>query len=87
MFEGLLAGLRETVTMVLSHVEVRQPEPEAGAVQSTVHEVVPGEYPWVACRPLEETWVLASPLLSVPRLTSRLKPAMLGVVLIPIVRV
>ena len=28
MFEGLLAGLRETVTMVLSHVEVRQPEPE-----------------------------------------------------------
>ena len=31
MFEGLLAGLRETVTMVLSHVEVRQPEPEAEA--------------------------------------------------------
>ena len=31
MFEGLLAGLRETVTMVLSHVEVRQPEPERGA--------------------------------------------------------
>ena len=33
MFEGLLAGLRETVTMVLSHVEVRQPEPEAGAAE------------------------------------------------------
>jgi len=31
MFEALLAGLRETVTMVLSHVEVRQPEPEAEA--------------------------------------------------------
>ena len=31
MFEGLLAGLRETVTMVLSHVEVRQPEPEPAA--------------------------------------------------------
>jgi preprotein translocase subunit SecA len=28
MFESLLAGLRETVTMVLSHVEIRQPEPE-----------------------------------------------------------
>ena len=33
MFEGLLAGLRETVTMVLSHVEVRQPVPEKGARQ------------------------------------------------------
>ena len=33
MFEVLLAGLRETVTMVLSHVEVRQPEPEAGAAE------------------------------------------------------
>ena len=33
MFEGLLASLRETVTMVLSHVEVRQPEPEAGAAE------------------------------------------------------
>ena len=33
MFEGLLAGLRETVTMVLSHVEVRQPEPEPGAAE------------------------------------------------------
>ena len=33
MFEGLLAGLRETVTMVLSHVEVRQPEPEAEAAE------------------------------------------------------
>ena len=33
MFEGLLAGLRETVTMVLSHVEVRQPEPEVGAAE------------------------------------------------------
>ena len=33
MFEGLLAGLRETVTMVLSHVEVRQQEPEAGAAE------------------------------------------------------
>ena len=31
MFEGLLAGLRETVTMVLSHVEIRQPEPETAA--------------------------------------------------------
>ena len=31
MFESLLAGLRETVTMVLSHVEIRQPEPEAAA--------------------------------------------------------
>ena len=31
MFESLLAGLRETVTMVLSHVEVRQPEPEEAA--------------------------------------------------------
>ena len=31
MFEGLLASLRETVTMVLSHVEVRQPEPETQA--------------------------------------------------------
>ena len=29
MFESLLAGLRETVTMVLAHVEVRQPEPAA----------------------------------------------------------
>ena len=35
MFEGLLAGLRETVTMVLSHVEVRQPEPEAAAPAET----------------------------------------------------
>ena len=33
MFEGLLAGLRETVTMVLSHVEVRQQAPEAGAAE------------------------------------------------------
>ena len=33
MFESLLAGLRETTTMVLSHVEVRQPEAEASAVQ------------------------------------------------------
>ena len=33
MFEGLLTSLRETVTMVLSHVEVRQPEPEAGAAE------------------------------------------------------
>ena len=31
MFESLLAGLRETVTMVLSHVEIRQPEPEEAA--------------------------------------------------------
>ena len=31
MFERLLAGLRETVTMVLSHVEIRQPEPETAA--------------------------------------------------------
>ena len=31
MFESLLAGLRETVTMVLSHVEIRQPEAEAAA--------------------------------------------------------
>ena len=31
MFEGLLAGLRETVTMVLSHVEIRQPEAPAEA--------------------------------------------------------
>ena len=30
MFESLLAGLRETVTMVLAHVEIRQPEPAAG---------------------------------------------------------
>ncbi|MEC8538493.1 MAG: preprotein translocase subunit SecA, partial [Pseudomonadota bacterium] len=29
MFEALLAGLRETVTMVLSHVEIRQPEAPA----------------------------------------------------------
>ena len=34
MFERLLAGLRETVTMVLSHIEVRQPEPEAGASEA-----------------------------------------------------
>ncbi|MEC8261730.1 MAG: preprotein translocase subunit SecA [Pseudomonadota bacterium] len=33
MFEGLLAGLRETVTMVLSHVEVRQPEPESAPAE------------------------------------------------------
>ena len=31
MFESLLAGLRETVTMVLSHVEIRQPEAPAEA--------------------------------------------------------
>ena len=31
MFESLLAGLRETVTMVLSHVEIRQPEAQAEA--------------------------------------------------------
>ena len=31
MFESLLAGLRETVTMVLSHVEIRQPEAEEAA--------------------------------------------------------
>ena len=34
MFESLLAGLRETVTMVLSHVEIRQPEPEEAAASS-----------------------------------------------------
>jgi preprotein translocase subunit SecA len=31
MFEALLAGLRETVTMVLAHVEIRQQETEAPA--------------------------------------------------------
>jgi preprotein translocase subunit SecA len=31
MFEALLAGLRETVTMVLAHVEIRQQEPDAPA--------------------------------------------------------
>ena len=36
MFESLLAGLRETVTMVLSHVEVRQPEAEASAAREAV---------------------------------------------------
>jgi preprotein translocase subunit SecA len=35
MFEALLAGLRETVTMVLSHVEIRQPEPQAEAAADT----------------------------------------------------
>ena len=35
MFESLLAGLRETVTMVLSHVEIRQPEAPAGAEAPT----------------------------------------------------
>ena len=34
MFESLLAGLRETVTMVLSHVEIRQPEAEEAAEAS-----------------------------------------------------
>ena len=41
MFEGLLAGLRETVTMVLSHVEVRQPEPEAGSRGTGVRRAAP----------------------------------------------
>ena len=35
MFEALLAGLRETTTMVLSHVEVRQPESETPAGQAS----------------------------------------------------
>jgi len=41
MFEGLLAGLRETVTMVLSHVEVRQPEPEPAAQPAAAPSAAP----------------------------------------------
>ena len=41
MFESLLAGLRETVTMVLSHVEVRQPEPEEAAAEAPVPRAMP----------------------------------------------
>ena len=41
MFEGLLAGLRETVTMVLSHVEVRQPEPEPAAEPAATPQAAP----------------------------------------------
>ena len=41
MFEGLLAGLRETVTMVLSHVELRQPEPEPAAEPAATPQAAP----------------------------------------------
>ncbi len=41
MFEGLLAGLRETVTMVLSHVEIRQPEPETQAAPASAPSDAP----------------------------------------------
>ena len=34
MFEQLLSGLRETTTMVLAHVELRQPEEEAAQAQA-----------------------------------------------------
>jgi preprotein translocase subunit SecA len=34
MFEQLLSGLRETTTMVLAHVELRQPEEEAAPAQA-----------------------------------------------------
>ncbi|MGC6520739.1 MAG: preprotein translocase subunit SecA [Candidatus Puniceispirillaceae bacterium] len=41
MFEGLLAGLRETVTMVLSHVEIRQPEPEPATEPAATPQAAP----------------------------------------------
>ena len=48
MFEGLLAGLRETVTMVLSHVEIRQPEPETQAAPASA----PSNAPRAAAAPV-----------------------------------
>jgi preprotein translocase subunit SecA len=41
MFESLLAGLRETVTMVLSHVEIRQPEAEEAAAEAPAAQAMP----------------------------------------------
>ena len=41
MFESLLAGLRETVTMVLSHVEIRQPEAEEATPAAPAPRAMP----------------------------------------------
>ena len=46
MFEQLLSGLRETTTMVLAHVELRQPEEEAAPAQAEPVDDIPAGMPF-----------------------------------------
>jgi preprotein translocase subunit SecA len=46
MFEQLLSGLRETTTMVLAHVELRQPEEVAAPAQAEPVDDIPAGMPF-----------------------------------------